>query len=333
MGRTNRAFRYNSVVFSTSQANDYVALIVSPGYLNGDSLTLTNGSSNFGSRYGDSHSTLLSQYDIEPDSEFEPLSTPDLDLQEIDRLAERLRSNISSLTRLENVDCVRAYENFLTDFLNVVLVTDNQSYALANANGFEGPLLAAYEYHPAPNHSLSEPQSILQLYWFCDYPGGCDVKLLFEMTDFWSFTLAAGDGSRTNQTVKISHCLAEPVQPQCTVEILLPVLIVVIICNAFKAIAFTALLAKRGFTPLVILGDAIVSFMSDPDPTALSSGPLSSQTVRKVYMVDPFRFSVQHQRKHWQQDRPARRVTPWHGERRTWASAVGRRRWITTIFG
>ena len=318
------------MVFSTSQANDYLALIVSPEFVNGDSLTLTNGSSDFGTRYENGGATLLAQSTF---TGVDSLGTPDLDLQDVFGIAERLQSNLSSLTRLAREDCIQAYdEDFVTDFLNVVLVTDDSSYDSAKAKGFEGPLLAAYEYHPAPNHSFSGDQSILEVNWLCNGLEECNIGPHGRGGDQWSFTLASND-SQVNQTVQISYCLAEPVQPRCTVEILPEVLIVVIVCNAFKAIAFTVLLTKRNFTPLIILGDAIASFMSDPDPTALSSGPLSSQTVRKAYMVDPLRFSTQHQRKHWQQDRLTRRVTPWNDARRTWASAVGRRRWLATIFG
>ena len=332
--KLTRPYRYNSVVFSTSQANDYLALVVSPGYVDGDPLPSTNGSSDFGTRYEDGYATLLSKYYFSSAIPSDPpsLSVPELDLQEVIMIANRLRSNLSTLIRLENADCIRAYnEDFVTAFLNVVLVTDDESYDIAKTKGYEGPLLATYEYHPAPSRNVSTREAILEN-WLCDGQANCSIGDRIKAPDQWSFTLFSSD-PKADQKVQIAYCLAEPVQPQCTVEIFPQILIIVIICNAFKAIAFTTLLAKHNFTPLIILGDAIASFMSDPDPTALSCGPLSSQTVRKAYMADPLRYAVQHHRKHWQQDRSARRVTTWHGAARTWASAVGRRRWIATIFG
>lgn len=239
----------------------------------------------------------------------------------VSEIASALQSNISSLTRLENAECIRTYgTDFITNFLNVLLVT-NGSHIQA------GSILAGYEYHPAPASSHSGGDGILDLDWICNGLGPCDIPNQISQASTWSYTLVNKDPTR------ISYCLAQPVQPQCTVEILPQVLVIVIVCNILKGICFTTLLIKRNFTPLIILGDAIVSFMTEPDPTALSSGPLSAETVRKAYIGDPLRFSTQRQNLRLQQNRPSRRVTQWHATRRRWASAVGPKRWAFTILG
>ena len=236
-------------------------------------------------------------------------------------IASALQSNLSSLTRLENAECIRTYgTDFITNFLNVLLVT-NGSYTLA------GSILAGYEYHPAPTRSDSSVNNILKLDWICNGLSNCDVPNQISQASTWSYNL------KNKESTHVSYCLAQPVHPKCTVEILPQVLIIVIVCNILKAICFLTLLMKRKFTPLIILGDAIASFMTDPDPTVHSCGPLSAESVRKAYIAEPLRFSAQRRSQRWQQNRPPRRVTQWHATRRRWASAVGPKRWTFTVLG
>ena len=235
-------------------------------------------------------------------------------------IASTLQSNQSSLTHFENAECIRTYgTDFVTNFLNVLLVT-NGSHTLT------GSILAGYEYHPAPTSSESSVNDILKLDWICNGVGNCDIPNQIDQASTWSYNL------KNQESTRVSYCLAQRVDPKCTVEILPQVLIIVIVCNVLKAICFTTLL-KRKFTPLIILGDAIASFMTHPDPNMHNSGPLSAESIRKAYIVEPLRFSTQRRSQRWEQNRPSRRVTQWHPARRRWASAVGQKRWIFTVLG
>lgn len=297
-------FRYNSVIFSTSQANDYMVLLVGPNFLDGTTAAV------------DKDSVLpVIGHNVQGSSihEFLPIAN-------VSEIASALQSNRSSLKRLENAECIRTYgTEFVTNFLNVLLVT-NGSHSQTDS------ILAGYEYHPAPTSSGDSTSDILNLDWICNGLD-CNIRTKISQASTWDYTL-----NNTERT-RVSYCLAQPVQPQCTVEILPQVLIIVIVCNVLKAICFTTLLIKRNFTPLIILGDAIASFMTDPDPTVLGSGPLSAESIRKLYIADPFLFSTQRQSLRRQQNRPPRRVTQWHATRRRYASAVGPKRWVCTILG
>ena len=77
----------------------------------------------------------------------------------------------------------------------------------------------------------------------------------------------------TNYTIlKRDRCLAKPAAKQnCTVQFIPEVLWTVVVCNIVKIICFLALL-KLPFEPLITLGDAIESFLSDPDETTKDLG-------------------------------------------------------------
>lgn len=280
-----------------------MALLVTPESLNGTSPTL------------DSNTTVSL---VPPPA---PYSLENLDFSVEDGvlLASALQKNKSGLTKLENEECIRTYgHEFVTRFLNVLLVTNDSQTAL-------DPVLGGYEYHPAP--SSDDDSQVLNLGWLCNEQYGCNIRNRTRHASTWDYELS------NNRSARVSYCLAQPVNPRCKVEILPEVLAVVIACNVMKVICFASLLMKRNFKPLMILGDAIASFMADPDPTALSSGPLSAESVRKAFLAEPLRFSVQHNSRRWNRSQDFRRVTHWHATRRYWASAVGHKRWASTIIG
>lgn len=246
-------------------------------------------------------------------------------MDNVTEISSALQSNLSSLTRLENAECIRTYgTDFITNFLSVLLVT--------NGSHTQSGSILGYEDYPAPTSSSNRGGYILKLVWICNNESTCNIPDKISQASTWEYTLMNKDYVKKEQT-SVTYCLAQPVHPRCTVEILPQVLIIVIVCNIIKAVCFTTLLTKRNFTPLVILGDAIASFMTDPDPIAVSSGPLSAESVRKAYIAEPLRFSTRRQSLRWQQNGPPRRATQWHATRRRWASAVGPKRWAFTVLG
>ncbi|MCJ1434859.1 hypothetical protein MMC27_004229 [Xylographa pallens] len=295
---------YNSVIFSTSQANDYMVFLVTPDFVNGATPS-------------------IGPYDYLPEIGENVVGAnieAYIDTAEVIQLTTALQSNISSLTRLENADCIRTYgTDFVTDFLNVLLVTNGTHLE-------SGSILAAYQYYAASGNLDVDVEDILNINWICNGLQVCSIPSQLSQASTWNFTVAVDI-----ETTRVSYCLAQPVLPQCTVEILPQVLVIVIVCNILQAICFVTLLTKRDFTPLIVLGDALASFMTDPDPTTLSSGPISAEYVRKAYILDPLRFSTQHQTRQWRQKRPLRRTVQWYAGRRRWASAVGPKRWTYTV--
>ena len=195
--------RYNSVIFSTSQANDYIALLVTPSFLTG---ATPAGPSDYGnvSLPNDpepviyENGTLPALGQFVQDSSIRASITPNLADRDVFDVVMGLQRNLSTLTRLENADCIQAYgTEFVTDFLNVLLVTNGTH------NASSGSIVAAYEYHPAPNGTSDD--DILDLSWLCD-GRRCNIKDQLELASTWDYTLW------DHETARISYCLAQPVR-------------------------------------------------------------------------------------------------------------------------
>ena len=73
---------------------------------------------------------------------------------------------------------------------------------------------------------------------------------------------AVDENAHKNISVPISHCLIEKVPPQCTVQVSLLLLAIVIVFNIVKIGWLLATVISRNFGPLGTVGDAIASFLS-----------------------------------------------------------------------
>ncbi|KAF2967316.1 hypothetical protein GQX73_g6232 [Xylaria multiplex] len=66
--------------------------------------------------------------------------------------------------------------------------------------------------------------------------------------------------------LRVRYCLAEPVQPTCRVGVSNALLLVVVLCVFIKVILASIVVGKLPTASLVTPGDAIESFLSNPDP-------------------------------------------------------------------
>ncbi|KAF2465848.1 uncharacterized protein BDR25DRAFT_395979 [Lindgomyces ingoldianus] len=65
----------------------------------------------------------------------------------------------------------------------------------------------------------------------------------------------------------IDHCLSERTEEKCKIHFSVHIAVLVIIMNTVKVIIFTSIAWKIREAPLMNIGDAIVSFIKEPDPT------------------------------------------------------------------
>ena len=66
---------------------------------------------------------------------------------------------------------------------------------------------------------------------------------------------------------KVEYCLSEPMEQQCSIELSVPLAIIVIICNTVKAAILLFILYCVKGDPLLTTGDAISSFLERQDGT------------------------------------------------------------------
>lgn len=105
------------------------------------------------------------------------------------------------------------------------------------------------------------------------------------------------------------YCMSQNVEEKCTLHFSRGILLVVIACNAIKLGCLLWTLWRYKQPTLVTLGDAIASFLEEPDPTTRNYCMASSKLVREGMFERP----------------PV--AQPWDHRWRFWFAASSRERW------
>ncbi|OJD30286.1 uncharacterized protein BKCO1_6300017 [Diplodia corticola] len=164
-------------------------------------------------------------------------------------LSDQELQAISSLNRsqpemLPIRQCVEAYSKpFQNTYRNLFVVLDTA------------------ESNTVLSTRTSSPRDIQPYSWICDgtranSTGFCSNQNLQESAVSWSL-----DGDR------VKYCLCERAAGLCELNFHHTLLIIVISANAAKLVAMLVLLNFFDESALITLGDAIASFMDEPDPT------------------------------------------------------------------
>ena len=238
-----------------------------------------------------------------------------------------------------------AYGNpFQSEWGNVLLVTNLTSGLKGNAHVWNSTLLVPMEH--VPNSG-----SARDLTWLCgDFigaGGGCDLTKALKHSDHWTLNmLTEGEAIDYNGTwgydpeymmaywAPVKYCLAQRREVPCSARISPPLLGVVVACNVVKLICVTIVLLRiRSFHPLATIGDAIASFLHEPEDITAGLGTISNHDLTalsgKVYErvhgeLDELsgrpnlRF-----RRNINGSSPESRMTTWKAERRRWSAGAG----------
>ena len=87
-----------------------------------------------------------------------------------------------------------------------------------------------------------------------------------------------------------SCCAKTTTNSPCKLVFDAHIIVIVIICNAIKALCMFLVVLKADDYPLVTLGDAIASFLEHPDPTTKGMCLVSKQDVLAKAFENPLRF-------------------------------------------
>jgi len=242
---------YNSAVFTTLSAREYSTFIVNDNFLTGQSFNVSERISSYtaGSPFTSGGVNVL-------DSKSHSYNnTPQVVDHSIQSIAEYLQRTQKSLQRLENQACVDYYSvDFLSTRADVLLVTSEINQR--DSYLFQSPI-PSYLAHNSPRFQDDNPG--YATYWMCDtWVAGtnCSRILQNNVTNPW----------RSNGYA-IDYCLSQQVDEHCKVQFSVTVMVIVICCNFVKMIVMAFIAWKRPTEPLMTLGDAIASFLDEPDPT------------------------------------------------------------------
>ncbi|KAE9399343.1 hypothetical protein BT96DRAFT_1019516 [Gymnopus androsaceus JB14] len=218
---------YNSSFFSTLSANEYVAYLVQG-----------------------------------PDVEHIPKNNGTLELCDISfGCSEGAQVEISNWEFLSASECLQTYAvDFLSDHRNVVVVGN-----YTNNSGF-----GILEGFPSSGSSFE---------WICSKSGAEIIEDIscsslwrkidpsHWMINFPSFYQSPnGSLEKLDIFLEVDYCLSEAVVPRCQLQFNLPLLIIVIFFNTVKVICMVIVATKIKDHPLVTIGDAIASFIDNPQP-------------------------------------------------------------------
>lgn len=221
---------YNSAIFTTLSAREYYAYLVQPEFLTGAPFNIT------------AFTGSSSQEDVHDMSGA---------LNQAEAIAHDLRDGQRRLQNLTNMDCIRTYAaEFVSSHANVLAVSSDSW--IANRPKSDGnSILHVWrsQTHGATNESP----------WVCPY-GLCHSTLSEMIAEAATWQLGGWS---------VTYCLGQPVEEHCKLQFSGAIMVVVIVCNLCKMIIMGYVAWKRPSEPLVTVGDAIASFLDQPDPTTI----------------------------------------------------------------
>ncbi|KAL8743097.1 MAG: hypothetical protein Q9184_008155, partial [Pyrenodesmia sp. 2 TL-2023] len=250
---------YNSAIFSTLSAREYDILTISPNLAVGEFFNVTAvppDAPNPGP-YDHSFSDAWA---------FPPFSHSRLVDYGLNLLTDV--KNASIWQRMDNKDCIRKYgQEFIStggDFLAVShALNDSFSIKFVDTaypktdNGGGPSFNWMCDMYPEAEHGIHNEQ--------------CRLDVLLPKAAEWAIR-----SNRRNdpdeppivvwQPDPVDYCLSRQVEENCRLQFSLA-LVLVIICNFVKAVCMILMVYRHDAKPLVTLGDAIASFLNDPDCT------------------------------------------------------------------
>lgn len=238
---------------------------------------------------------------------------------------QNLQDHIGDLVQLTNEECNATYsKKLMSDWSNVLLVSD--------VSQTHHTVIEAWDFrsHPSGWHG--------QVDW--DYDGLLYMALHIDneaitTPGVWGTIEPTCDGiagkdypancSGVVATVaaNITHCLAQPFQPPCSIRLAAGSLIVVIVCNAIKIGCLIAALFLANFQPILTVGDAVSSYLKHFDHTGVITGPVSVRDVQKL--------STRREAPGDGQNAVSLLSGPWRGRSSFWFKGASVGRWITTV--
>jgi len=248
---------YNSVIYSSTAMTDCAAFLVTPDFVTGGPwnqtvLELADGHTP-PARLG--NNTNIDLYGIISNVQIKAIN--------------------NSLQKLSDYDCYQGFvgsQDFPYHWSDVLVVT-NLTRTNSFIMGFVNPA-ASLDYsnwicNATQNNytcdDLVQPGGIWQV---PDVPNCSPDELVVEPC-------------YDTSTPKVAYCLAEPFTAQCKLNASPLLLLVVIVFNIIKLSCLLWISSWSNFDPLVTTGDAISSFLKDPDCTIERLGPISITQVCK----------------------------------------------------
>ncbi|ETN47063.1 uncharacterized protein HMPREF1541_01253 [Cyphellophora europaea CBS 101466] len=252
---------FNSAFFSSIGNNGYDVVFANPSYLDGAPFNYTTRQT--------------------------AVSVPDLPESGL-RLQQKYMQDPGAFTTLQNQECINKYATgLLTDRRSVIVITNDQPSSPEN-----GSVLMIM--------SMGVSSTTTENYqWLCPIPYGLSsydgkdytipglpATYTYSNTDPCPERVNKGqivgqDWQPTNITAE--YCLSESIQEECGFYANIAIIWVVVFCNLVKLGIMSYMVFSPVITqPLMTIGDAVSSFIVDPDSTTENLGPTSIHKIKQL---------------------------------------------------
>ena len=226
---------------------------------------------------------------------------------------EGYNANPNSYEDLTPSQCTKLYNtDYVSSHRNLFLITKQSSNTTRNNTILDmiqvGNLGISPSSWMCAYDLAGEPRVYLEAAFPCD-PSVLTAKVTNGLP--WRVTLTTGE------EVEISGCKSEKTAERCRVQFMLEIMTVVICCNFVKVFCMVMVLVRYREPTLVTLGDAVDSFLRNPDPTTIGICFADRRYIKKEWGCDGWRVEP----RQWKQK----------GVQRWWTS-VSATRWITGNF-
>ena len=213
-----------------------------------------------------------------------------------------------SLERMNNSRCIQAYaHDYLSDRSNLLLIGSDENSTSTPTVFFTEPV----------NIELGD-SCVHDLYaWICPKTGcldPCQAHLQQVLADASHWKPQHDNGELG---VEVKFCLSQQTPERCKLQFSLQIVIVVIVINTLKMILMLYVVFGLNETPLMTIGDGIVSFLNKEDPTTKGCCLIS-------------KFDIKQNKLRWQYREGESNGPPakaWLPIKVPWARAVSRTRW------
>jgi hypothetical protein len=248
---------FNSVLFTSLATNDYNVLFVTPNFTTGGNFSTANGFNT---------------------GNFQPPSYK----EDLEVVQQRIGRN--EFDRLEKVDCIKAYAvDLLTDRRTLVVVSSN-----ASTHGNGAVLGSGNQEYVKPERWYTLAEGYNPYTWLCGErdSAALDVRNAYDdgygpYCNRYSQKLIDHPDVWAPSDWTPEYCLSEKVDGQCSCIVNMAIIWIIVACNIIKVIVMaTVAFSNKLEQPLCTIGDAIASFVTDPDPTTTDMCMTTQEYIR-----------------------------------------------------
>lgn len=249
---------------------------------------------------------------------------------------EDIQAQVKTWDRLENAACINAYA---TEFLStrrdlVVVVVDDEVTENASVKRVEDYLFDFNQDFPGefdPYGWICDSNDGITLYGFTqkenerEYHCSAKVSKVKANANRWRF-----------DKWDIEYCLSEPVETKCSLNFSLPIIVVVMTCNVGKALIMFYVAFRVRDKPLITVGDAINSFLSDNDPSTAGMCLANKESIKAAaepitYCENPRDFTYENPYLRWKWEKLSLNWEPgptvYKSSVKRWSKATSSSRW------